>query len=187
MEAKEGTKLEQKARRGETQQQARKRSKEGGKREARERWRRRAVEAKEQHWLVCYQQQVPVKQTFNVSSKPSLSPSRADLPPFFLSFSFPFSPLFSSLPSPRTRFLVIDSSIDARPISPHQPIRELISSRTTTRIDRRKIERNRVSFSQARRIMCEVENRACKNRYSSFIVDDYLVVDYNRATCYGMD
>lgn len=130
VEAKEGTKLEQKARRGETQQQARKRSKEGGKREARERWRRRAVEAKEQHWLVCYQQQVPVKQTFNVSSKPSLSPSRADLPPFFLSFSFPFSPLFSSLPSPRTRFLVIDSSIGARPISPHQPIRELISSRT---------------------------------------------------------
>lgn len=187
MEAKEGTKLEQKARRGETQQQARKRSKEGGKREARERWRRRAVEAKEQHWLVCYQQQVPVKQTFNVSSKPSLSPSRADLPPFFLSFSFPFSPLFSSLPSPRTRFLVIDSSIGARPISPHQPIRELISSRTTTRIDREKIERNRVSFSQARRIMCKVENRACKNRYSSFIVDDYLVIDYNRVTCYGMD
>lgn len=187
MEAKEGTKLEQKARRGETQQQARKRSKEGGKREARERWRRRAVEAKEQHWLVCYQQQVPVKQTFNVSSKPSLSPSRADLPPFFLSFSFPFSPLFSSLPSPRTRFLVIDSSIGARPISPHQPTRELISSRTIARIDRRKIERNQVSFSQARRIMCKVENRACKNRYSSFIVDDYLVVDYNRATCYGMD
>lgn len=144
------------------------------------------MEAKEQHWLVCYQQQVPVKQTFNVSSKPSLSPSRADLPPFFLSFSFPFSPLFSSLPSPRTRFLVIDSSIGARPISPHRPTRELISkSRTTTRIDRRKIERNRVSFSQARRIMCEVENRACKNRYSSFIVDDYLVIDYNRATCYG--
>lgn len=44
--------------------------------------------------------------TFNVSSKPSLSPSRADLPPFFLSFSFPFSPI---LPLPRTRFLVIDS------------------------------------------------------------------------------
>lgn len=109
VEAKEGAKLEQKARRGETRQvskRARKQSKEGGKREARERWRRRAVEGKEQHWLVCYQQQVPVKQTFNVSGKPSLSPSRADLPPFFLSFSFPLS----LSPSPRTRFLLIDSS-----------------------------------------------------------------------------
>lgn len=44
----------------------------GGKREAREGWRRR-VEAKEQRWLVCYQQQVPVKQTFNVSNRLSLS------------------------------------------------------------------------------------------------------------------
>lgn len=50
--------------------------------------------------------------TFNVSSKPSLSPFRADLPPFFLSFSFllflslSLSLVLSSL---RTRFLVIDS------------------------------------------------------------------------------
>lgn len=62
--------------------------------------------------------------TFNVSSKPSLSPSRADLPPFFLSFSFPFSPI---LPLPRTRFLVIDSLTRQPRVLPVQ-----LANRSTT-------------------------------------------------------